>query len=353
MKEVNILGRGIAGLVLSYLLEKAGVDHLVLSRKEEVSPVALGETIPPSAMPLLHDAGLFEFFKSSSFGKTSGYHSQWGSDRVTDHHFYQQGTEAHGLKIDKAKLVQQLSQLQQHRLVEIKALKAITEAKDTGHVTIIDQSGEQFKGRMWVDATGRKRAGLKLSGIAETRHDEQVAFACHLPGRAFKQLPYGVFMESFADGWGIVSTLDANRNVMTLFTAAKNPELSRFRKYADWPVLLKDTTGLRFFLSDQVTPKVLGYDASTSFPAKVAGKNWLAIGDAAMAFDPLSSHGITNAIWTANRAADLIRDAVVSPEAPLQTAQYQQQINRIFDGYAKARQQLYEQKWQWENAQAV
>ena len=33
----------------------------------------------------------------------------------------------------------------------------------------------------------------------------------------------------------------------------------------------------------------------------VAGERWAAVGDAAAAFDPLSSHGLTTALWTGER----------------------------------------------------
>jgi len=51
-----------------------------------------------------------------------------------------------------------------------------------------------------------------------------------------------------------------------------------------------------------------------------AGKAWAAAGDAAAAFDPLSSYGLTTALWSGHQAALAAAAALASDDAPL--AQY-------------------------------
>ena len=351
-EQVIIAGKGIAGLVLSSQLDKHGIDHVLLFRKEGQSPISLGETIPPSAMPLLHNTGLFELFEQTAYSKTSGYHSIWGSDLVIDHHFYQESPTAHGFKINKAALIEQLTELQQHRLQEVKSFKEVSLGASVQVNAVTHQGELEMSGRMMVDATGKKRAVLKLLNVPVKVRDQQIAFSTHLPGKYFEQLPYGVFMESFMCGWGIVSALDEETNVMTLYTAAGQADHTLYRDFESWPQLLKNTKGLKYYLPDAQAgnpSKIIGYDASTVLAERVAGQQWLAIGDAAMSFDPLSSHGITNAIWTANRAASLIKDAVQNNTAP-DYNDYQRQIHELFTGYAKVRTQLYQQKHEWEQS---
>src|SRR5207245_744542 len=45
------------------------------------------------------------------------------------------------------------------------------------------------------------------------------------------------------------------------------------------------------------------FAANSSRLDRLAGKNWLAVGDAAMAFDPLSSQGVYNALMSGLLAA--------------------------------------------------
>ena len=64
--EVIVAGRGIAGLVVSLLLKRKGIPHLVLDRRTSRKQLALGETLPPSALPLLQSLGLLDLFENKT-----------------------------------------------------------------------------------------------------------------------------------------------------------------------------------------------------------------------------------------------------------------------------------------------
>ena len=78
--EVVIFGKGIAGLILSFLLSRNNIKHVIIDRSGEVKTFGYGETLPPSALPLLPRLGLLQLFEENSYRKTFGYHSCWGSD---------------------------------------------------------------------------------------------------------------------------------------------------------------------------------------------------------------------------------------------------------------------------------
>jgi hypothetical protein len=71
----------------------------------------------------------------------------------------------------------------------------------------------------------------------------------------------------------------------------------------------------------------------------VAGPRWLAIGDAASSFDPLSSQGIAKALRAGLRAADVIRTG--RDEA------YGQQIAAEFERYLETREHFYRIEARW------
>jgi 2-polyprenyl-6-methoxyphenol hydroxylase-like FAD-dependent oxidoreductase len=59
-----ITGGGPAGLVLAYLLARAGVEVLVLEKHADFLRDFRGDTIHPSTLEVLHDLGLLnEFLK--------------------------------------------------------------------------------------------------------------------------------------------------------------------------------------------------------------------------------------------------------------------------------------------------
>ncbi len=87
----------------------------------------------------------------------------------------------------------------------------------------------------------------------------------------------------------------------------------------------------------------------TSRATQLAGKNWLATGDAAIAFDPLSSHGITNAVYTANRAVKAIA-LHLSDGDEKHFQEYAESLSTIFATYLGTRYELYRRERRWPEA---
>jgi flavin-dependent dehydrogenase len=192
-----------------------------------------------------------------------------------------------------------------------------------------------------VDATGRNRAVLNHLGIGNKSFDNQVALSCHLPHFKHPQLIHQVYAESFENGWGIVSSLNKKINGMTLYTKKGSPILSQLKEYKNWKEVLSNTKLLKDFLVDDTNRKVVGGNANSSMASQIAGSNWLAVGDAAIAFDPLSSHGISNAIYGANRASNAIESHITNDSiAPFQN--YDDTIRQIFNEYLKQKSKLYD-----------
>ena len=55
-----------------------------------------------------------------------------------------------------------------------------------------------------------------------------------------------------------------------------------------------------------MTARPAAYPAETALAARLAGDDWLAVGDAAASFDPLSSQGLATAVLMGSRAGDAI-----------------------------------------------
>jgi len=345
--EVIIAGGGIAGLTLSLLLEKKGIDHVVISRKGKANSFALAETLPPSALPLLGKLGLLELFESTAIQKTYGYHSLWGSNAVTDHNFYFHNPFKHGLKINKAAIISHLEHQQKRHIkyyeksfAVVSDINGVTTAFDDGALT------KSIKAKLIVDATGRNRAVLGHLNIPATNYDALMAFSCHVPRVKHSALTHNVYIETFEEGWGIVSALSETENVMTLFTTKKNPVQPQLKDYENWATLLSGTTYLKDFLTESKDIKVKGSKANSSKAVALAGDNWLAVGDAAISFDPLSSHGITNALYTAHLAATTIEKHIKQGDHTALKA-YDKLLAAIFEQYLQTKGQLYNNEKRW------
>lgn len=347
--DVIIVGKGISGLILSILLKEKGIDHVVLDRVEKRKVMTLPETVPPSALVLLESLNLLELFEKSS-SKTFGYHSLWGSDRITDNNFFFHNPYKYGLKLNKQALLKDLEEIVSDNVVQFNDLMEINRSAENVSIKIKSNNAVRtINSRVIVDATGRNRNVLKHLGIASEHYDNLVALSCLVPRIKHPKLTHSVFVESFENGWGIVSSLNDEINGMTIFTQQRNPILPQLKSYRHWKEALTKTKILKDFLSDELDRKVVGGDANSSRASIIAGSNWLAIGDAAISFDPLSSHGISNAIYCANEASKAI-ESHLENGSDNQFKNYEDTLTQIFSEYLKHKTKLYGTERRWKES---
>jgi len=338
--DVVIVGGGVSALILSILLKEKNIDHLVLNRVEKRKTLELPETIPPSALALLESLNLLELFEKSS-SKTFGYHSIWNSAVVTTDNFFNHNPYKYGLKLNKRKLLSDLEELVTDQVIEFNNLLEIDRSDEEVTVKIeSDNTLQTITSRVIVDATGRNRAVLKHLGVGDESFGNQVALSCHLPYFKHSQLIHPVFVESFENGWGIVSSLNEQINGITLYTEKGSPLIPQLKDSRNWKEVLSNTQLLKDFLPDDLACKIVGGKANSSRAAQIAGSNWLAIGDAAIAFDPLSSHGNSNAIYCANFASNTIESYLINDTDP-SFKNYEDTICQVFNEYLKQKTKLY------------
>ena len=116
--------------------------------------------------------------------------------------------------------------------------------------------------------------------------------------------------------------------------------------HAFWQAQLQQTihTQLRLRAFDlQAVPRVVA--ANSSRLDCVSGRSWLAVGDAAMAFDPLSSQGLMQALASGIRAGEALNGRLAGEVAAMD--EYDIKANRAFREYSRLRAVYYgrEQRW--------
>jgi 2-polyprenyl-6-methoxyphenol hydroxylase-like FAD-dependent oxidoreductase len=349
-KEVIIIGNGIAGVTLAVLLKHKGISFALLHRKGEKKPFALGETLPPSAMPLLYQLNLLATFEEHAYRKTYGYHSMWGNSRVTDINFFHHNPYKHGLKINKHQTLDALRDLIREEMVSYEKGFDIIHEEHGNTVVLAKNKGVKIvQGKILVDATGRNRAVLQKLNIQSNAFDDLVAVSCHLPKIKHPKLTHEVYVESFKQGWGIVSALNDTENICTIYTHKGHEVLAQLKDTSTWKSVLSETSYFKDFLVEEKNVSFKGGNANSSVATQIAGSNWLALGDAAMSFDPLSSHGITNAMYTAARASEVIEKKLTVADVEVFPA-YDKAMHTIFQQYLQSKNTLYQQELRWKEA---
>jgi hypothetical protein len=150
-----------------------------------------------------------------------------------------------------------------------------------------------------------------------------------------------------ADGWWYSAPIPGGRRVLAFHSDADLPGIRACRAPAKLPDRLGDARGTARlsadcgFAPDGPHGIAAAHGCALDRPA---GPGWLAVGDAALACDPLSSQGLLNALYTGLAAAEAADRTLGATEA---SAGYIQTIRRIDDAYRRHLALWYalEQRW--------
>jgi flavin-dependent dehydrogenase len=88
------------------------------------------------------------------------------------------------------------------------------------------------------------------------------------------------------------------------------------------------------------------YPAETAEAEHLAGENWLAVGDAAMSFDPLSSQGLASAILMGAKAGE----AIAGPNRDGAIAAWAEDYRMLFAEHADLRTYYARLERRWPHA---
>jgi flavin-dependent dehydrogenase len=161
-------------------------------------------------------------------------------------------------------------------------------------------SGEPVDARALIDATGRACTLARSLGARARRRAALVALQLVL-GRDEGNGPRRHLVEATEDGWWFAARLADGRVTGTFFTDVATSR-ERLARPQAWAGALARTRHLRELRGiDSATlagTAVRVVDASDVALDHCAGEGWIACGDAAQAFDPLTSHGLVHALHT-------------------------------------------------------
>jgi flavin-dependent dehydrogenase len=168
------------------------------------------------------------------------------------------------------------------------------------------EDGEILEADFVADATGRTAHIARRLGAKRVRYDRLVGASALLRSSTPDADTY-TLVEAVPEGWWYSALLADGRLAIAFMTDGDLLDRDV------WRSLLQRTEATRARVEDrgyvlEENPRVL--PAETSRLDTIAGDGWLALGDAAAAYDPLSSHGIGSAMgsgfYGGNTIADLL-----------------------------------------------
>jgi flavin-dependent dehydrogenase len=198
-----------------------------------------------------------------------------------------------------------------------------------------------------IDATGRHSIFARRQGCKRIFHDHLIGLTGFfaLPVHA-EQCDTRTLIEAVENGWWYSALLPNNRLVTAFMTDFDLLPRGREAIARYWKAQFEQTIHTRRrVVSDVILSDIHTVLASSSVLNRITGQGWLAVGDAACSFDPLSSQGICWAMESGIVAAQSIaewRDG--------QTDALQNSVDRVikqFADYLLTRRLYYAQERRW------
>jgi flavin-dependent dehydrogenase len=342
--DVAVVGAGPAGAMAALALAPT---HRVLVIERGIGAPRVGESLLPAARRLFANLGLLAELEEEGHAPWYGNTSDWGGVGELD---FLRDPDGPGWHLDRARFDAWLLARARDRgavLLRPASVRAAvrTERGFRLQVGFLDDPGTlEVEARGVVDAGGRASAVSPSLGAVRTHADRLFAGWCH--GRGAGPAVSSVIAE--ADGWWYTAPIPEGRRVLAFHTDADLPSaadtrdpkrlLARAAKVAGLEEVLRSTT----FGSELPSGVV---SARTAWIAPAAGSGWIAAGDAALAFDPLSSRGIFHALVTGLAAAEALDRDLAGKSEPREA--YLGMIERVRATYLRERADAYRAEDRW------
>jgi flavin-dependent dehydrogenase len=154
-------------------------------------------------------------------------------------------------------------------------------------------------------------------------------------------------VEATPDGWWYSALVPTGERVVAFLTDADLVDTAT-RTTAGFCERLREARHLRCRLDGheyRITGRPRAAAAGGSRLERFAGEGWVAVGDAALAFDPLSSQGLLCALETGSRAGRAIDRALAGDTEPL--TDYPRAVGRIDSAYREGLAACYAAERRW------
>ncbi len=370
--DAVVAGGGPAGSAAAIALARAGRRVLLADRpraagartqaRAQTQALKIGETLPGAATTILRELGLLAAFERAGVAIAStGTCTAWGggpalsADAILD-------PLGPGWHLDRVGFDTWLRE--QARVAGSEVCRACVRAQpvDGGsdpacaddtprwRVALGDPAGREVACRRLVDATGRGASIARQRGAARERSDRLVAVYARVRTAA-DDVDARTRVASHPGGWCYSAPVGAGRRVVALLTDADllDPALRTASGFA----AALATAGAHVVAGAAITPDAVetGVHATAAHSARLSppcGEDWLAIGDAAIAFDPLSSQGILNALVSGRLGAGAVDASLSGASEAL--VEYGDRLADVWASYASRLREAYALEARWPQA---
>ncbi len=350
--EVVILGGGPAGCAAALSLRRRGITDILVVEAGVYGSIRIGESVPPQFNALLQSLGVWAEFRAERHASSFGTCSIWGSERLGFNDFLASPFGA-GWHLDRVRFDAFLAREAVRRGISLVAGTRFGDADilpDGDLLLRLSDPGGASHGvvcRFAIDATGMSARFARRMGARRELVDRLLCVAARYECVASPAFPALTMLEAAELGWWYAAKLPGDRLVVGFATdpdIARREGLANFRR---WEARLRETAHLfpAMAAARYAEGSVAVHPAHSFLLEPVAGDRWLAAGDAASAYDPLSSRGICKALANGIHAARAVADRLGGARAGFDA--YAASVAAEFDSFLRARRHFYGLETRW------
>ncbi len=344
--DIAIVGGGVAGCAAALTARRGGRSVVLLAPPDD-SGDRFGEFLSPAANDLLRTLDLADAFAEGPHRAAYASYSAWGSAALAERNAIVHAAGP-GHVLDRPAFDRMLREAAAQSGADVKSDPLVSATHD-GTIWILHPAvGAALGARFVIDCSGRA-AVVARSRSRRHQEDRLVAVGAFLTQRDNTVEPTpATLIEAVADGWWYASLLPDRRLVVALFSDADILPPSGLRDLAQWRARIEAAPCIRRWIGSAgfaIDSLPRRASAATTWLETAADTFWAAAGDAAAAFDPLSSHGLTTALWSGHRAAMAAIAALAGDQRPLEA--YAASLKQGLADFLAQRRRIYalEQRW--------
>jgi flavin-dependent dehydrogenase len=348
--DVAIAGGGLAGAAMAWMLARLGLSVVVIEGAPQITR-KFGEVLAPTALAALQSLDLLEALDNDlaiaipcaavqrtweltvpmrrDFLREAGGRA-WVVDRHALEILLRERAIAAGVHWCGASRVQHIAR-------EGAAWLLQGTSQNGAH---------EIRARVAVDATGRAGAIARRLGADVVAAGRLVAVGCRK--RVAKRAGRSSFLHVAAvrEGWCYAVLGPGGLQASVLVTVPGALPRGAQRRRAFLVSALSEASG---FPTEAIEAAGDGElflaDASARTLTRGAGDDWIAIGDAAASFDPITSQGMPNALGSAVAGAHAVHDHLASATGAL--AAYGAAVARTWTHTASGMKSIYDAVDRW------
>jgi len=302
----------------------------------------IGEALPGAALRILKILDLPIPSEKGPHRRIFGNLSSWGSELLDATDFIRD-PDGPGWRLDRLRFDAELRDAASRsgaRLLQTRIKRAVPTGKTWD---VCFENGATVTVRWLIDATGRSAALARRLGVKRVPDSPLIAlYAFGRPdtGGSFDR----TLVEAVPEGWWYAASLPSGVPVAAFHTrpiaAARLKNLP-----GAWGRAVTRTRYLKTMLPVANWTPPRAAEAGGARLEQFGGNGWLACGDAALAFDPISAQGILSALYTAKLAGETVVAALENEDAAL--ARYTAQVDSIRRTYLVNRRKIYAGEDRW------